>query len=136
MSKELQRISVRHAILLGVLVVLVIGLVGCVQLSSDRPPDRPVREGAPSTSTELAAAGQASEQGEGLFAMYCRSCHGEKGTGTPLTRVVLRDAVRGMDQATLSGIISKGLPGAAMPAFGNTLTGDQMTDLVAFIRSW
>jgi mono/diheme cytochrome c family protein len=41
-----------------------------------------------------------------------------------------------MDQATLTGIISKGLPGTAMPAFGNTLTGDQVTDLVAFIRSW
>ena len=120
----------------ALLVVLVIGLVGCAQLSSDRPADRPVREGAPSIPTESAAAGQASERGEGLFARYCRSCHGEKGTGTPLTRVVLRDAVRGMDQATLTGIISKGLPGTAMPAFGNTLTGDQVTDLVAFIRSW
>ncbi len=44
MNKWLRRILKGLAILVGVLVVLAIGLAGYVQLFSDRPLDRPVRQ--------------------------------------------------------------------------------------------
>jgi mono/diheme cytochrome c family protein len=42
----------------------------------------------------------------------------------------------GMDDATLSGFISEGLPGTSMPSFSKTLTDEQIEDIVAFIRTW
>ncbi len=121
----------------GVLVVLILGLAGCAQGSADRPLDNVVRAAVTSTPTGSPPAGQGTAQGEALFATYCQACHGEKGAGTPRTKVALRDAARGMDQATLTGIITNSPAGApAMPAFGKSLTAEQITDLAAFIRSW
>lgn len=90
----------------------------------------------PSTLTGIAANAEGAARGGGLFDVYCRTCHGEKGAGAPLTHAVLKDAARGIDQKMLIEFISKGMPGAPMPGFGKTLTDEQMTDLVSFIRSW
>ena len=91
---------------------------------------------AASTLTGAAADGAGAERGEGLFDVYCVVCHGEEGSGGPFTAVALKQVASGMDDATLSSFISKGLPGAAMPGFSKTLTDEQIADLVAFIRSW
>ncbi len=90
----------------------------------------------PSTLTGTAATGRGTARGDALFAVYCRVCHGDKGTGTPLTPFRLKDTVRRMDQATIIGFISKGLPGTLMPSFGKTLTDEQMIDIATFIHSW
>ncbi len=90
---------------------------------------------AASTLTGAAVAERGTARGEAIFGAYCRACHGDKGTGAPLTHVVLKDAVRGMDQTTVTAVVSKGL-GTSMPGFGKTFTDEQITDLVAFIRSW
>ncbi|MBI2830310.1 MAG: cytochrome c, partial [Chloroflexi bacterium] len=42
----------------------------------------------------------------------------------------------GMDDATLRNFIDNGLPGTRMPGFSKTLTQEQITDVIAFIRSW
>ncbi len=89
-----------------------------------------------STLTGAAATGTGAARGEALFGVYCLVCHGEKGTGGPLTAVALKDAAQGMDDATLATFIAEGLPGTSMPGFGKTLTDEQIADLVAFIRSW
>lgn len=89
-----------------------------------------------STLTGAAATGTGAERGEGLFDVYCVICHGEKGSGSPFTTVALKEVASGMDDATLSGFISGGLPGTSMPGFSKTLTDDQIADLVAFIRTW
>lgn len=89
-----------------------------------------------STWTGAAATGQGAARAEALYGTYCRVCHGEKGSGAPLTRVALRDVARAMDPAALTGFISKGLPGTPMPGFGKTLAGEQIADLVTLIRTW
>ncbi len=101
-------------------------------LRSLPPVEHPV---AASTLTGAAVSERGTARGEAIFGVYCRACHGDRGTGAPLTHVVLKDAVRGMDQATVTAVISKGL-GTSMPGFGKTFTDEQITDLVAFIRSW
>ena len=95
-----------------------------------------VHEVPASELTGAAAAGRGATRGEGLFDVYCIVCHGEEGSGSPFTTVALKEAASGMDDATLSGFISEGLPGTSMPGFGKTLTDEQITDLVAFIRTW
>ena len=86
--------------------------------------------------TGTAATGRGAARGEGLFDVYCIVCHGEKGSGSTFTTVALKEAASGMDDTTLSGFISEGLPGTSMPGFGKTLTDEQIADLVAFIRTW
>jgi mono/diheme cytochrome c family protein len=95
-----------------------------------------VHEVPASELTGAAATGRGASRGEGLFDVYCIVCHGEKGSGSPFTTVALKEAASGMDDATLSGFISEGLPGTSMPGFGKTLTDEQIADLVAFIRTW
>lgn len=89
-----------------------------------------------SVLTGVAATGTGIERGEGLYNIYCVICHGEQGRGGSFTTVALKDVSKSLDDARLSGFISKGLPGSAMPGFGETLTDEQVADLVAFIRSW
>jgi mono/diheme cytochrome c family protein len=86
--------------------------------------------------TGMAASGRGTTRGEGLFAVYCITCHGEKGSGSPFTTIALKEAASGMNNATLSDFISEGLSGTSMPGFGKTLTDEQIADLVAFIRNW
>lgn len=88
------------------------------------------------TLTGAAATGTGAERGEGLFDVYCVVCHGEKGSGGSFTTVALKEAASGMDDARLSGFISEGLSGTSMPGFSETLSDEQISDLVAFIRSW
>ena len=95
-----------------------------------------VHEIPASELTGAAATGRGATRGEGLFDVYCIVCHGEEGSGSPFTTVSLKEAASGIDDATLSGFISEGLPGTSMPGFGKTLTDEQIADLVAFIRTW
>jgi len=97
----------------------------------------PIAHEVPAPTLDGAAAtGTGTERGEGLFDVYCVSCHGEQGSGSPFTVVALKDVAKNMDDTKLSGFISDGLPGSAMPGFSKTLTGDQIADLLAFIRTW
>jgi mono/diheme cytochrome c family protein len=41
-----------------------------------------------------------------------------------------------MEDVTLARFIGEGIPGTSMPGFGKTLTGEQLDDLIAFIRTW
>lgn len=80
--------------------------------------------------------GRGVPRGEALFKVYCVSCHGEKGAGAAPTTVALAQAAPNLDDGALQGFIANGLPGTRMPAFGRTLTSEQIADLVAFVRSW
>jgi mono/diheme cytochrome c family protein len=95
-----------------------------------------VHEVPASTLTGAAATGTGAARGEALFGVYCIMCHGERGSGSTFTTVALKAVASGMDDASLSGFISEGLPGTSMPGFGGTLTDVQIVDLVAFIRTW
>jgi mono/diheme cytochrome c family protein len=97
----------------------------------------PIAHEAPvSVITGAAATGTGAERGEGLYGVYCAACHGREGAGSLLTAVSLKEAARGMDDATLATFIAEGLSGTSMPGYGKTLTGEQIAALVAFIRTW
>lgn len=85
-----------------------------------------------STLTGAATTGTGTERGDDLFHEYGVICHGDK--GSPFSTVALNEVAGGLDDAILSGFISKGLSSTSVPGFSKTLTDEQIEDLVAFIR--
>ena len=79
------------------------------------------------TRDELIVAGRR------VFAGSCGMayCHGSDGAGGSGPR--LRD--RGFTAARLKRVITDGIPGTAMPAFGKGLKPEQITQLVAYLLS-
>ncbi len=72
-----------------------------------------------------------------LFSQNCAACHGPTGAGTtiapPLNSAELRAR---LDDDALRDTISNGRPGTAMPVWSNTLSAEQIDDLVNLIRRW
>ena len=94
---------------------------------------------AVSTTTPNRAQGQsAPTDGAGLFKAKCAMCHGPDGAGkTPMgQKLNVRDLhsaeVQKQSDAELSQTIAQGKN--KMPAFGKTLSADQIKLLVSYIR--
>ncbi|MEK6288441.1 MAG: cytochrome c [Acidobacteriota bacterium] len=79
-----------------------------------------------------------TDDAAGLFKAKCAACHGSDASGnTKMGKTLkLRDlrsaAVQGQSDAQLFNIISKGK--GKMPAYGKSLSQEQIHQLVAFIR--
>ena len=75
------------------------------------------------------------ERGKALYAQYCESCHGADLSGG-LAQSLFDDIWQygGTDEAILDAFIN-GIEEAGMPAFGDALTDENKTDLLAFIRN-
>jgi cytochrome c6 len=87
----------------------------------------------------LATAAQAQSDPAKFFKANCTLCHSANGSGDSPTGKAMHakdlrsDEVQKETDATLSEIITKGK--GKMPAFGAKLKPDEVTKLVAFIRS-
>ena len=79
---------------------------------------------------------EAAKRGAEIYHSACVTCHGSQGEGT------IGPALRSsqLDNDGLTKIITRGVPGTAMPAWGKEDDGpfhqQQIKDLVAFIRDW
>jgi cytochrome c6 len=86
----------------------------------------------------LAAPLRAQGEGATLFKSKCAVCHGADGTGNTAVgkSLHIRDLasadVQKQTDAELTAIITIGKGG--MPAYKDKLTGDQIKDLVGFVR--
>jgi mono/diheme cytochrome c family protein len=82
------------------------------------------------TSPELIADGQA------LFNIACKSCHGLDGYGTRMAPAVNNQIfLSETPDAAIYQIIAGGIPGTLMPAWGSRLSDQELQSLVAFLRS-
>jgi mono/diheme cytochrome c family protein len=86
---------------------------------------------APSFKTALGM-----EQGKMLFRARCEVWHGENGTGAQTTNVKLAEVAASLNDDELKEFIATGQMDLKMPAYGKTLSGEDMDNLVAFIRTW
>lgn len=90
----------------------------------------------------------AQRRGMRLFRHYCVVCHGEDGAGDGFNAYNLDPAPRDLtdrkyqkaiSDETLEEVVTQGGRGmnksVLMPAYGKTLSKDQISDLVAFIRT-
>ena len=80
--------------------------------------------------------------GEALFFMYCASCHGEQGTGTPaLGAPDLTDAVwlygdsAVTTEAMIGDVVSNGRSND-MPAFGDRLSAAEIRELAIYVQNF
>ena len=95
-----------------------------------------------SVSTGQSATGD-STKGKQVFQQFCQVCHGAQGKGDGPVGMALKpppanlssDRVQDKKDDELMNILLKGKPGTAMPAWEKDLSSQQMTDVIAFIRS-
>lgn len=74
-------------------------------------------------------------RGEALFTTYCETCHGKAGKGASPTKLILADLAQTIDDTTLRKFIADGQINLRMPSFKKTLTEEQLSDMVAYIRT-
>ena len=73
------------------------------------------------------------KQGEKVFAETCATgyCHGLRGTAGGAPRLV----GRGFDPAFINNIVTRGVPGTAMPGFGESLPRPDVIAVVSYVAS-
>ena len=73
------------------------------------------------------------QQGEKVFAETCATgyCHGLRGTAGGAPRLV----GRGFDPAFINNIVTRGVPGTAMPGFGESLPRPDVIAVVSYVAT-
>ena len=88
------------------------------------------------TSNPFANDPKAADAGQVVFHIRCAECHGKHGQGgrggPDLTRGTF---INGDQDSDVFRVISNGVSGAEMPAFGERLTSENIWQIVAFLRS-
>jgi mono/diheme cytochrome c family protein len=84
----------------------------------------------------VAAEGSGAERGEALYEVYCSDCHGNDRQGSVLVSTSLRQSIRQLSDAEIANTISNGPEGTEdMPGFGNTLSEEEISDIIRFFRT-
>jgi mono/diheme cytochrome c family protein len=97
---------------------------------------RPLKRTTPPVwYSETYRNGSGVERGKVIFHGACMLCHGEDGAGAEPTKLVLAEIVPTLTDQMLVDFISGGNVGLRMPAFGKTLSKEQVLDVVAYIRT-
>lgn len=75
-----------------------------------------------------------------LWGLNCASCHGTTGEGEDAPALNSQQFLEITSDEQMHRIIAAGITGAKMPAwwneFGGPLTDEQITAIVAYVRSW
>lgn len=80
---------------------------------------------------------EAIATGEWLYSLTCAQCHGVDGYGTLLAPALnSQQFLNNTPDAAVQQIIALGVSGTKMPAWGGRLTEQDISALVAYLRSW
>jgi mono/diheme cytochrome c family protein len=75
--------------------------------------------------------------GSQLFAQNCSRCHGPEGQGTQRAPALdVKSFLTDTSDLAIQQIITQGVPGTAMPAWGDRMTEADIQAIVGFIRQW
>ena len=97
-----------------------------IPLGTIPAPDVPI----PVTEESLAWGSQ-------LFAANCSRCHGPEGQGTPRAPSLnVKSFLTDTSDQAIQQIITLGVPGTAMPTWGDRMTDSDIQAIVGFIRQW
>jgi mono/diheme cytochrome c family protein len=89
-------------------------------------PDVPI----PTTEESIALGGQ-------LYSANCSRCHGPEGQGKPIAPPLnVRSFLTGASDLAIQQIVTLGVPGTAMPAWGDRMTEAEIQAIVGFMRQW
>jgi mono/diheme cytochrome c family protein len=134
--------------------LLLLFLSGCARQEKPPRPAAPASDSVRASDSAAAAvaavpAGSYEErQGKALFATYCAVCHGAEGRGDGFNAFNLDPKPRNLADAQYMSALSderivqtireggRGVNRSAlMPSWGARLTGNEILDVVAFVRT-
>ncbi|HEY6102131.1 MAG TPA: cytochrome c [bacterium] len=103
---------------------------------------RPPREFAEGLINPVAATPESIVRGEAIYRQNCQVCHGLSGGGNGPGAAGLNPPVSDFRVHLLAGHtdgrffhwISEGIPGTAMPAFGDRLSEEERWDVINYMR--
>ncbi|MGB9641310.1 MAG: c-type cytochrome [Anaerolineales bacterium] len=99
--------------------------------------DQIPQDAIPAPDKPVAVTQESLALGSDLYAQNCSRCHGADGQGTRRAPSLnVKGYLETTNDAALQQIITLGVPGTAMPAWGDRLSDAEIQAIVGFIRSW
>nr|MBN1229286.1 c-type cytochrome [Anaerolineae bacterium] len=80
--------------------------------------------------------GETLAAGLTLYAENCAACHGTNLEGTALAPSLTSVELLASTDTEIERIITQGMPGTLMAGWGNTLTPDEIAQVIGLIRRW
>ena len=75
--------------------------------------------------------------GSTLYSANCSRCHGPEGQGTPRAPALnVKSFLTDTSDLAIQQIVTLGVPGTAMPVWGDRMTESDIQAIVGFIRQW
>lgn len=91
----------------------------------------------PAPDVPIAVTEESLALGSQLYAANCSRCHGPEGQGTPRAPSLnVRSFLTDTNDQAIQQIITSGVPGTAMPTWGDRMTKADIQAIVGFIRQW
>lgn len=91
----------------------------------------------PAPDKPVAVTAESLQLGADLYAQSCSRCHGPEGQGTRRAPALnVKSFLTDTNDAAIQQIITLGVPGTAMPAWGDRLTEAEIQAIVGYLRSW
>jgi mono/diheme cytochrome c family protein len=91
----------------------------------------------PAPDVPIATTAESIALGANLYAANCSSCHGPDGQGTPRAPALnVKSFLTETNDQAIELIVTGGVPGTAMPAWGDRMIAANIQAIVGFIRQW
>lgn len=91
----------------------------------------------PAPQTPLAVTEESLALGAQLYSANCAQCHAATGQGTPRAPALnVKSFLENTPDSAIQQIITLGVPGTHMPAWGDRLGEVEIQAIVGFLRSW
>jgi cytochrome c553 len=91
----------------------------------------------PAPDTPVPVTAESLALGADLYAQNCSRCHGAEGQGTQRAPALnVKGYLAETNDTALQQIITLGVPGTAMPSWGDRLSTANIQAIVGFIRAW
>ena len=91
----------------------------------------------PAPDVSIPTTAESIALGAELYSANCARCHGPEGQGRPIAPPInVKSFLSSTTDQALQQIITLGVPGTAMPAWGDRMTDAEIQAIVGFIRQW